>query len=90
MTEWLLTGRGRPTRMSENLKKGDHVEWNAHGGKNTKGGKADGVVEKELTSDTDFKGRTFRASKDDPRYLVESEKSGGEDVHTADAMHKKK
>jgi hypothetical protein len=29
-----------------------------------------------------------RASKDDPQYLVKSEKSGGEAVHKPDALHK--
>mgnify|MGYP004551708989 CR=1 FL=1 len=57
--------------MSENIKKGDHVTWKSHGGE------AEGEVEKKITSDTEAGGRTVRASKDDPQYLVKSEKSGG-------------
>jgi hypothetical protein len=64
------------------LKKGDHVTWKSHGGE------AEGEVEKTITSDTEAGGRTVRASKDDPQYLVKSEKSGGEAVHKASALHK--
>jgi hypothetical protein len=68
--------------MADELKKGDHVTWKSHGGE------AEGEVEKEITSDTEAGGRTVRASKDDPQYLVKSEKSGGEAVHKPSALHK--
>jgi len=68
--------------MTEDLKKGDHVTWKSHGGE------AEGEVERTITSDTEAAGRTVRASKDDPQYLVKSEKSGGEAVHKADALQK--
>ncbi len=61
--------------------KGDHVSWKSHGGT------AEGVVEKEITSDTEAAGRTVRASKEEPQYLVKSEKSGGEAVHKPSALH---
>jgi hypothetical protein len=64
------------------VKKGDHVSWNSHGGT------AEGTVEQEITDDTTAAGRQVRASKDDPQYLVKSEKSGGEAVHKAGALHK--
>ncbi|MFN8075814.1 MAG: DUF2945 domain-containing protein [Kineosporiaceae bacterium] len=69
--------------MSDNLSKGDHVTWKSHGGQ------AEGVVEKKITSDTEAAGRTVRASKDDPQYLVKSEKSGGEAVHKPSALKPK-
>ncbi len=68
--------------MSE-FSKGDHVTWKSHGGE------AVGKVEKKITSDTEAGGRTVRASKDDPQYLVKSEKSGGEAVHKPSALKKK-
>jgi hypothetical protein len=68
--------------MADDLKKGDHVSWKSHGGE------AEGEVEKKITSDTEAGGRTVRASKDDPQYLVKSEKSGGEAVHKPDALKK--
>ena len=65
------------------LSKGDQVEWNSHGST------AEGSVEKKITSDTDAGGRKVKASKDDPQYLVKSDKSGGEAVHKPDALKKK-
>ena len=69
--------------QEKNLKKGDKVEWSSHGGK------AEGKVEKKLTDDTKIKGQQIRASEDDPRYLVESEKSGGKAAHKPGALRKK-
>ncbi len=68
--------------MAKDLKKGDRVEWKSHGGK------AVGKVEKKITSDTEAAGRQVRASKDDPQYLVKSDKSGGEAVHKPSALTK--
>ena len=67
--------------MSKELKKGDHVTWNSHGGT------AHGVVEKKQTSDTKIKSHTVRASTEDPQYIVKSDK-GGEAAHKADALKK--
>ena len=68
--------------MADELEKGDHVSWKSHGGT------AEGTVEKKITDDTEEAGRTVRASKDDPQYLVKSEKSGGEAVHKPGALEK--
>jgi hypothetical protein len=65
------------------IRKGDKVTWNSHGGE------ALGHVEKKITSDTEAAGRRVRADNDDPQYLVQSEKSGGEAVHKPSALHKK-
>jgi len=67
----------------DRLSKGDRVEWNSHGST------AEGEVEKEITKDTEAAGRKVRASKDDPQYLVKSDKSGGEAVHKPDALRPK-
>jgi hypothetical protein len=68
--------------MAQELKEGDKVEWN------TPQGKTRGVIKEKLTSRTEVGGQTVAASKDDPRYLVESEKSGKEAVHKQDALTK--
>lgn len=68
--------------MAETFKKGDRVEWQSHGGT------AVGTVERKITSDTEEAGRTVRASKDEPQYLVKSEKSGGTAVHKPEALKK--
>lgn len=70
--------------MTENLRKGDKVQWNSHGGE------AVGEVEEKITKDTEAAGRKVRASQDDPQYLVKSDKSGGEAVHKPDALKKDK
>ena len=67
----------------EKLSKGDQVEWKSHGGT------AEGKVEKKITSETEAGGRKVKASEDEPQYLVESEKSGGEAVHKPGALKKK-
>ena len=65
------------------FKKGDKVEWNSHGGK------AVGKVEKKITSETEAAGRKVKASKEEPQYLVRSEKSGGDAVHKPGALKKR-
>jgi hypothetical protein len=69
--------------MSDEFRVGDRVEWDSHGSK------AVGTVERKITSDTEAAGRTVRGSKDEPQYLVRSEKSGGEAVHQPDALRKR-
>ena len=69
--------------MSKELKKGDKVEWESSGGKST------GEVTEKVTSETKVKGHTAKASKDDPQYKVESDKSGKEAVHKPEEMKKK-
>jgi hypothetical protein len=72
-----------PWPMGDNLKQGDKVEWNTSQGKTT------GTVKKKLTSPTKIKGHDVKASKDNPEYLVESEKSGGQAAHKPGALRKK-
>jgi hypothetical protein len=51
-------------------------------------GKTRGTEKKKLTSDTEVGGQQITASEEDPRYLVESEKSGKEAAHKPDALNK--
>ncbi len=67
--------------MADDLKKGDEVTWNSHGGT------AHGTVEKKLTSETSIKSHKVKASKDDPQYLVESD-NGGKAAHKPAALKK--
>jgi hypothetical protein len=64
----------------EEFEPGDKVEWN------TPQGKTRGTVKKKLTSRTEVGGQTIAASDEDPRYLVESEKSGKEAAHKPNAL----
>lgn len=66
----------------KDLSKGDSVRWNTHGTTTT------GTVKKKITEDTEAAGRKVRASQDDPQFLVESDKSGGEAVHKPGSLRK--
>ena len=68
--------------MAEKLKKGDKVEWE------TSQGKTSGAVKKKLIEETDIKGHHVAASKDNPEYLVESDKSGKEAAHKPESLKK--
>jgi hypothetical protein len=68
--------------LAQEFKQGDTVEWN------TPQGKTRGTVKKKLTSSTEVGGQNINASEDDPRYLVESEKSGKEAAHKPGTLNK--
>lgn len=66
----------------KDLKKGDKVTWD------TSQGETHGTVEKKLTSPTDIKSHHVAASKENPEYLVKSDKTGAEAAHKPDALKK--
>jgi hypothetical protein len=76
-----FSGIAEEERVVDDLKKGDEVTWNSHGST------ANGHVERKVTSDIKIKDHQVRASRDDPQYLVKSDK-GGEAAHKPDALKK--
>ena len=68
--------------MAKTLAKGDKVEWDSSGGHST------GKVVKKVTATTHIKGHKVAATKDEPQYIVESEKSGKQAAHKAEALKK--
>jgi len=66
---------------TKTLKAGDKVEWDSSGGHSA------GKVVKKLTTPTQIKGHKVAASKDNPEYLVKSDK-GGEAAHKPAALKK--
>ena len=68
--------------MTKDLKPGDHVEWKSSQGT------IKGTVEKKQTTPTDIKGHHVAASKDNPEYIVKSDKTGAEAAHKSDALKK--
>ena len=66
--------------MPQDFKRGDRVEWNF------RGRKVVGRVRRRLVSRTEIAGQAVAASKDDPRYLVRSDKSGKETARRPDAL----
>ncbi|MBM0740737.1 DUF2945 domain-containing protein [Phormidium sp. CLA17] len=68
--------------MADELKKGDKVEWKSSQGE------IEGTVKKKLTAPIDIKGHHVAASKDNPEYLVESDKTGKEAAHKPESLKK--
>ena len=64
------------------FKQGDRVRWKSHGGT------AVGTVQRKIIETTEAGGRKVAASKDEPQYLVRSEKSGGTAVHKPEALER--
>ena len=69
--------------MTKSLKSGDKVEWDSSGGHST------GEIVKKQTSPTKIKGHKVAASKDNPEFIVKSDKSGKKAAHKPDALKKK-
>ena len=68
--------------MAQELRRGDRVVWNF------RGAKVVGTVRRKLTSRTVVHGRMVAASKDDPRYLVRSEKTGKETIRRGASLRR--
>ena len=69
------------TRKS--LKAGDKVSWDHSQGSST------GEVVKKVTSPTQIKGHRVAASKDNPEYIVESDKTGARAAHKPSELRKR-
>ena len=63
---------------------GDRVSWG------TSQGRTQGKVVERRTSDFQHDGQQFRASEDEPAYLVESEKTGARAAHKGSALRRLK
>jgi len=68
--------------MAKILKNGDSVKWNTTQGETT------GKVKEKLTSPSKIKGHEVKASKNEPQYLVETDKSHKEAAHHPRALKK--
>ena len=61
--------------MKHEFKVGDHVEWNSEAGH------VRGTIKKKVTSAIKFKTYTVRASKEEPQYLIKSDKTDHMAMH---------
>lgn len=68
--------------MAARFKIGDHVEWNSEAGR------VRGTIRKKITSRIKFKGYTVHASKDEPQYLIKSDKTDHLAMHKGSALKK--
>ncbi|MFN3325096.1 MAG: DUF2945 domain-containing protein [Bryobacteraceae bacterium] len=65
--------------MARKLKIGDRVRWTSHGGT------AEGSVVRIATRDGTVSGFDYRASEEDPKYIVRTDE-GSEAAHNAEAL----
>ena len=68
--------------MASDLKRGDHVEWNSEAGR------VRGTIQKKVTSEITFKGYKRHASKEEPQYLIKSDKTNHVAMHKGSALKK--
>ena len=61
--------------MSKTFKRGDHVEWNSEAGL------VRGVIIKKVIADVLFKGYVHHASRDEPQYIIKSDKTDHVAIH---------
>lgn len=66
--------------MGQEFKRGDRVEWNF------RGRAVRGTVRRRLTRRTEVGGQLVAASKEDPRYVVRSQRSGKETARRPSAL----
>lgn len=68
--------------MKHEFKIGDHVEWNSEAGW------VRGAIRKKIISAIQFKGYTVRASREEPQYLIKSDKTDHMAMHKGAALKK--
>jgi hypothetical protein len=68
--------------MDNDFKVGDYVEWNSEAGR------VQGTIKKKITSEIEFKRYTVHASKEEPQYLIKSNKTEHLAMHKGSALKK--
>ena len=68
--------------MRGEFKTGDHVNWNSEVGR------VSGIIRKKISAPIEFKGYTVRASREEPQYVIESDKTDHLAVHKGSALRK--
>ncbi len=66
--------------MPKIFMRGDHVEWNSEAGR------VRGVIMKRVVSDIRIKGYVHHASRDEPQYLIQSDKTDHVAIHKGKAL----
>jgi hypothetical protein len=64
------------------FKVGDHVSWNSEAGR------VSGIIRKRISSPIEFKGYTVHASREEPQYLIQSDKTDHLAMHKGSALRK--
>ena len=64
------------------VKEGDKVKWDYAGNE------VKGTVEEKVTSETKIKGHVAKATKDEPQFVVKSDKTGKDAIHKPKELKK--
>jgi hypothetical protein len=73
----------RENKMAKELKPGDKVSWDSSGEHSV------GKIVKKQTTPTEIQGHKVAASKDNPQYIVKSDKSGKAAAHRTSELKKR-
>ena len=68
--------------MTSDFQRGDHVEWNSEAGR------VRGTIRRKVTSEITFKGYRRHASKEEPQYVIQSDKTDHLAIHKGSALKK--
>jgi DUF2945 family protein len=68
--------------MKRQFKVGDHVSWNSEAGR------VRGTIKKKITSPMQFKSYVVHASREEPQYLIKSDKTDHLAMHKGTALKK--
>ena len=79
--KWFVGNHGA-MKKAKTFRRGERVSWNSEVGRVT------GVIQKKITSPMTFKGYVRHASKDEPQYVIKSEKTDHVAIHKGSALRK--
>ena len=68
--------------VGDDFRVGDHVEWDSEAGR------VQGTIRKKITSEIEFKRYTVHASKEEPQYMIKSDKTDHVAMHKGSALKK--
>ena len=68
--------------MATEFKRDDHVEWNSEAGR------VRGTIRRKVTREIVFKGYRRHASKEEPQYIIQSDKTDHLAIHKGAALKK--
>ena len=66
--------------MPKIFRRGDHVEWNSEAGR------VRGVIIKKVSSNIRIKGYVHHASREEPQYVIQSDKTDHVAIHKGKAL----
>lgn len=64
------------------FKVGDHVSWNSEAGR------VSGIIRRKISAPIEFKGYTVHASREEPQYLIASDRTDHLAMHKGSALRK--